>query len=442
MAAITTSHAEGLISGGHVGSDRYRLLEELGQSEFALVWSALDTQTQHKVAIKILRQQYVRNALIQTRFVRSARMMAGIRHNAVVRVLDIQSDSQGRCFFVMELVRGTDLHDAVLRKDVLLEQATSLILRVGAALSELHGQGLVHRNLKPENILLDPMGAPRLIDFDLYEETDAAEESKAMVYRAPEMMDAPQNAGPEADVYSLAMILVFAIRGGHPSLSSVRDGSLVATLPCDHTLKEFLQRAIARNPQDRLRNAEEFCEKLSIVADIQKANRDSGMGSEFGNGMTYMPPDKAEFEDGPTRLPAPKTDYDYDGGGGQSLLNINIGKGVLLEGEDPDRPTMRYKPPKRRRAAEEEDPPTTRFKANAAPKASPDADPPTTRYRPGRRHEDDDFIPPLTREERAKTAAPAATEAPPSPSNKKLILVLVALLVVLAGIIAVILKGN
>lgn len=358
MSSSTEKTGDAFSPGDFLGGERYQLLELLGDSTFTTDWKALDTHSQKKVALKLLRSRYARDVIQRTRFFRSARMMAAIKHNAVLRVLEQHGETRGDCFFIMELIDGTDFHTAVLSKEILLEQATSMLLRVGTALIELHGQGLVHRNLTPQNILVDSAGAPRLIDFELYEEADAIRGTSAEAYRAPEMMDRPQDADATADVYSLAMILAFAILGEDPDPAAVHNGTLVANLACDHTLKEFLLRALSREPQKRFRDARMFCGELQNITNVRADGRGAGReSSEFGESMTYLPPKKAQYDDGPTRLPVPKTDFDIDGSDGASLMNIHIGTGVLLDadervkalmakgdGDGDGRPTTRFKP--------------------------------------------------------------------------------------------------
>lgn len=377
----------------------------------AVVWRALDTWNRAEVAIKLLRPQYAHNVIQRSRFVRSATIMASIKHNAVVRVLDQQTEDRYHCFFAMELIQGgTDFRKAVMRKEVHLEQATSLLLRVGAALTELHGQGLVHRNLRPENILLDSSLAPRLIDFELYEEEDSAEHGRATVYIAPEMRENPQAAGAASDVYSLAMLLAFAIRGTEPTLAEIREGTMVKNLPCDHTLKDLLLRGLDPTPHKRFRDAQMFCDALGAVTG-ESSSRIPLPASEFDDGMTYLPPQKAEFDDGPTRLPTPSTDFDYETAEPSVVMGDRIGTSVLDEYGKPTSPSLV--------AA-----------AAAALTQAPRTGAPVTRA--------------PTAPARAPTSAPSASTPKGSTesSSNRIVWILVALIIVISAIAAVVLMNR
>ncbi len=395
MDSKTTTRDEDLTAGALLAG-RYQLMQRLGQSDLAVVWRALDTTPGEEVAIKILRSKHARNVIQRSRFEHSATVMASIKHNAVVKVLAQNTDDAGSCFFVMELIRGgTDFRKAVVRKEVQLEQATSLILRVGAALAELHSEGLVHRNLRPENILLDTSLAPRLIDFDLFEDDDHAEHNRSAVYVAPEMLHDPGSAGAASDVYSLAMMLVFAIRGTEPQLSSVRDGTLITSLPCDHTLKNLLNKALDTDPLKRFRDAKLFCDALSAITQATRSQLPLTASSEFGDALTYLPPERAEFEDGPTRLPTPSTDFDYEHSDPSVVMGAPIGTDVLDEIEEVVNGAA-----------------TTEIKTTATP----------------------------PRPSRPQTAAVQAE--PPAKSNNQVLLLTLAILVLAAAIAGVLLIGR
>ncbi len=101
------------------------------------------------------------------RFFRGARRMAELDHPCVARVLERRAEDGGYQYFVMELLTGGDLRQAVLEKRIAAERIAAVVLGVGEALAHAHAKWLVHRDVKPANVLLDAAGAPRLTDFDL-----------------------------------------------------------------------------------------------------------------------------------------------------------------------------------------------------------------------------------------------------------------------------------
>jgi diguanylate cyclase (GGDEF)-like protein len=143
-----------------------------------------------------------------------------------------------------------------------------LILQVGEALAEAHEKGIVHRDVKPANILVDVSGAPRLTDFDLVaaEDTTGGTRTGAMgsfLFTAPEQMGSSRDADARADVYGLGMTAVFTLHGkGLPMIVVRRPERVIAALQCDESVKQVLTRAIEFEPGERFADARQFCEAL------------------------------------------------------------------------------------------------------------------------------------------------------------------------------------
>lgn len=140
--------------GGRNGCAAYALLEMIGRGGFAVVWKAFDPEQKGLVALKVLHPPLAGDAVRRERFFRGAREMAGIEHAGIVRVLVPSEEDEGFHFFVMEHVVGGDLQHAVLKGEVARERALPIVLAVGEALAIAHAKGLVHRDVKPANILL------------------------------------------------------------------------------------------------------------------------------------------------------------------------------------------------------------------------------------------------------------------------------------------------
>jgi len=152
---------------GETLGGRYEIVERIGEGGFAVVWKALDRITNTPVAIKILRSKHAADNSYRSRFFRGAHTMATLRHSSIVRVLEPELFDKGHHFFVMELVEGGDLRRAVQLNQLKPELITKILIKIGAALSYAHERSLVHRDVKPANILLRFIEDPLLSDFDV-----------------------------------------------------------------------------------------------------------------------------------------------------------------------------------------------------------------------------------------------------------------------------------
>jgi serine/threonine protein kinase len=269
-----------LRAGDSLGDGRYLLLEQVGRGGFAHVWRARDRQTSTDVAIKVLRSDLAHDPQRRDRFFRGARIMAELDHPAVVKVLEQNGEDGGYHYFVMEFVPGGDLRQAVLRGDLDKGAGLRIVLEVGAALAKAHERGVIHRDVKPANILIHADGSPRLTDFDLVAAADTTGGTRSgalgtFVYAAPECMHHPQNADARVDVYGLAMTAVFVLYGQELPLDVVRDAkTFIDSLQCMKHRKEVLARAASWEAATRHDNASEFCHELRLA--LEPRNKAAG----------------------------------------------------------------------------------------------------------------------------------------------------------------------
>jgi serine/threonine protein kinase len=261
----------GMLRPGDVLGHRYLLAEKIGQGGFGTVWRARERSTDEDVAVKVLHPNLAGASEHRQRFFRGARIMAELAHPAVVGVRQLEDEDDGFHYFVMNFLAGGNLYDAVLVQRLAREQILLVILQVGAALAAAHKRGIVHRDVKPSNILLDDESRPYLTDFDLVTAPDTTGGTRTgalgtFLYAPPEMLERPQEATARADVYGLGMTLAFMLYGGPLPHISLRDASrFVQSLACEASLHPVLARAVAWEPEERFASAEEFCQALHEI---------------------------------------------------------------------------------------------------------------------------------------------------------------------------------
>ena len=236
---------------GAILADRYKLIEVIGKGGFAKVWKAWDRKGRRLVALKMLHGQYnsVRTRL--ERFFRGARLMAKLRHPGIARVIEEHGIDEGFHFFVMDFWGGCNSAQAILEGAISRETALEVIRHVGEALHHAHEQGLVHRDVKPQNILLDGEGKACLTDLDLViaADTTGGTQTNAglgtYLFAAPELMSDADCSGPEADVYGLGTTAWSAIHGRTLSPLDVYQNrrQLIDALPCALNLKYAIAKA-------------------------------------------------------------------------------------------------------------------------------------------------------------------------------------------------------
>ena len=153
-----------LRAGDYLKDNRFQLIKPLKDGGFGQVWKSYDEHRKAVVAIKVLHGQFADDRTRRERFFRGARYMQALDHPNIVRVFEGALEDSGYYFFVMEYLECGDFRQAVLDNRIPAEQRLSLILAVGAALQFAHEHELVHRDVKPENIILDGQQKPKLTD--------------------------------------------------------------------------------------------------------------------------------------------------------------------------------------------------------------------------------------------------------------------------------------
>jgi len=231
---------------GRVLGDRYRLTRALGTGASAHVYVAEDVTLRRRVAVKLLHPALADDEAFLRRFQAEARVVAALRHRHIVRVYD-WGENDGSPFLVMELLEGGSLR-SILDRGELLTPAQAAIVGADAAgaLDYAHRRGLVHRDMKPANLLFDEEGQVSIADFGLARalaEATWTEPAGAVLgtarYAAPEQVRGTALDG-KADVYSLALVLIEAVTGSVPFATDTTIGTLMARLDQPPPLSERL----------------------------------------------------------------------------------------------------------------------------------------------------------------------------------------------------------
>jgi serine/threonine protein kinase/Tfp pilus assembly protein PilF len=202
-------------------ADRYHIIEELGRGGMGRVYKALDTQVDEKLAIKVLKPEVAADEKSRERFRNELKTTRQISHRHICRVYDF-SEAEGQAFITMEYVSGEDLKSLVRRIGQLTPGKAVFIGRqIAEGLAEAHRLGVIHRDLKPHNIMLDKEGNVRIMDFGIartFQKTGMTD--TGVIIGTPEYMSPEQVEGREvdgrSDIYSLGIILYEMLTGRVP----------------------------------------------------------------------------------------------------------------------------------------------------------------------------------------------------------------------------------
>lgn len=260
-----------LQAGEYIGDGRFLLVSKIGQGGYAVVWKAIDEHRHREVAIKQLHPSRARDQIALSRFKRGAERMAMLHHRAVAEVLEPCREEGKFHYFVMPFYQGGDLYKAALQRTLSDAKILEIIVIVAEALGEAHRKELVHRDVKPPNILLDLDFNPYLSDFELVYAPDTTGGTNSIpistyLFSAPEAMSTPQTVDARVDVFSLGMTAIYCLyRDKFPleewEARRNRDG-LIGPLPCNSAVKRVLRKSISSKPADRYANASRFAEEL------------------------------------------------------------------------------------------------------------------------------------------------------------------------------------
>ncbi|MCA9697203.1 MAG: protein kinase [Myxococcales bacterium] len=248
---------------------RYELRQHLGQGGFATVWRAYDRQSGDVVAVKVLHHHLIHEASQVERFEGGARQMMRLAHRGLTQVIEAPQTSGRRHFYVMPWYSNGDLKAAVTQGAISTAAVMSALADALEGLAQVHEVGLVHRDCKPSNILLDAELRGHLGDFDvvLDDTRHAITRTGAVVgslaYAAPEQLNDAARVDHRADLYSAAMCVFFVLSGKDPPpMASLSKPKLLDELQCSERLRAVLNGAFAHEPERRTTTCAQLVDAL------------------------------------------------------------------------------------------------------------------------------------------------------------------------------------
>ncbi|HEX6383440.1 MAG TPA: protein kinase [Anaerolineae bacterium] len=256
---------------------RYEINSELGRGGMATVF-------ERTVAVKVLPREFMHDPQFRARFVREARTIAALEHPAIVPVYDFGEDD-GQPYLVMRIMPGGSLADRLKQGPLSIEETATILRRLGSALNRAHGQGIFHRDLKPNNILFDQYGDAFLSDFGIVHiasSSSALTASGSLVgtptYMSPEQVYGDKALDGRSDVYALGIILFQMLTGHLPYEADTPARIMMKHVmdPVPEILKvrpdlppacnDIITKAMAKKPDERFATAGDLSEALASLA--------------------------------------------------------------------------------------------------------------------------------------------------------------------------------
>jgi serine/threonine-protein kinase len=271
----------------------YKILGKLGAGAMAIVYKARQLSLNRTVAIKVLPKRFSENPEYVERFYKEGQAAAKLNHNNIVQAIDV-GEAGGYHHFVMEYVEGKTIYDDLSAGKVFSEnEALEIIIQLAHALAHAHTKGLIHRDVKPKNIMINSAGVVKLADMGLARaitDIEAAQTEKGKAYGtpyyiAPEQIRGEVDIDGRADIYGLGATFYHMVTGRVPFIAddptdAMRKHLREQLIPPDHIntslsagASEVIEVMMAKRKEDRYDNAEELLADLQAVRDGQAPMR-------------------------------------------------------------------------------------------------------------------------------------------------------------------------
>ena len=279
---------------------RYAYFKTIAKGGKSLIQSCKDLHLGRVVCHKSLLPEFANDPIEQKRLLREARVSAMLQHPNTMPTYEVGRDNHGNCYFTMKLVHGYTFREIIdYRERYDVTQLVNIIIQVGHALQYAHTHGVVHRDVKPENILVGPFGEVLLLDWGLAKvrseegapsdiddmSSESLTEDPTMTgfqklqgtiaYMSPEQIKKAPNIDGRTDIYSLGVVLYEALTGGKPSLGDTIDKikastlndipiipSEISTTPISQVLDDIVMQCLAKDANKRMQSVGELIRLL------------------------------------------------------------------------------------------------------------------------------------------------------------------------------------
>ena len=261
------------------------ILACLGRGGMGIVYKARQPKLNRLVALKILTREKEKDPHFAERFEREARALARLNHPSIVAVYDF-GEANGLWFLVMEFVDGMNLRQLLRARKMTPEEALGIVPRICEALQYAHEQGIVHRDVKPENILLDKQGRVKIADFGIAKILGGEKKEEALTgehqtmgtphYMAPEQVEKPATVDHRADIYSLGVVFYEMLTGELPLGKFAAPSKKVQV---DVRLDEVVLHALEKEPERRYQKASQVKSDVETIATTPPAQAGAKAGA-------------------------------------------------------------------------------------------------------------------------------------------------------------------
>ncbi|AHH14860.1 serine/threonine protein kinase PknA [Nocardia nova SH22a] len=317
-----------MLNNGALIADRYRLQRLIATGGMGQVWEALDTRLDRRVAVKVLKAEFSADPTFRHRFKTEAKTTAQLNHPGIAGVYDYGEtyDPQAgeTAYLVMELVQGEPLNAVLNRLGRLsVGQGLDMLEQTSRALEVAHTAGVVHRDVKPGNILVTPTGQVKITDFGIAKAVDASPVTKTGMVMGTAQYIAPEQATGEdatsaSDVYSLGVVGYEALSGQRPfsgdgaltvAMKHVREAPPPMPADLPPNVRELIDITLAKDPNQRYASGGEFADAVAAVRAGRRPPRPRGGGGTTG-ATRVLPPGptavipRGEYDGAATRHPA------------------------------------------------------------------------------------------------------------------------------------------